>query len=152
MKHLLVSGLLSIACLFACTAHAQMVKDPSHWTFAAKRISATEVEITASVKLDGNWHVWSLEPGGDGTLIAPSFEFEKGTAVMGKPAETGTRQSMKLEFLEEGKQQVYYFEHEASFSQKIKTKATTVKGEIEYQLCNDQMCLPPRSQTFDLKF
>jgi thiol:disulfide interchange protein DsbD len=151
MKHLLASGLFMIACLFACTANAQ-ISDPSHWTFAAKRISPTEVEITAQVKLDGNWHVWSLEPGGDGTLIAPSFEFEKGTAVMGKPGETGTRQSMKLEFLEEGKQQVYYFEHEVTFSQKIKAKGgTTVKGEVEYQLCNDQMCLPPRSRQFDLK-
>lgn len=48
---------------------------------------------------------------------------------------------------------VSYFEKQVIFQQKVKlNKAnTTVKGKIEFMVCNDSKCLPPSDVDFSVQ-
>lgn len=47
---------------------------------------------------------------------------------------------------------VIYFENAVVFQQKVKLNkaATTVKGTIEFMVCNDHECLPPDEINFSV--
>ena len=47
---------------------------------------------------------------------------------------------------------VSYFGNGVTFQQKIKLNkgATTVKGKVEFMVCNDKQCLPPEEVSFSI--
>jgi hypothetical protein len=47
---------------------------------------------------------------------------------------------------------VAYFEKSVIFQQKVKLNrgTTTVKGKVEYMVCNDRQCLPPEEVEFSI--
>src|SRR3546814_20829867 len=49
--------------------------------------------------------------------------------------------------------EVAYFSNEAIFEQRIRLKkpAATVKGVLEFMVCDDQRCLPPTEVEFSIK-
>lgn len=143
---ILCVGFLS---LFWCNnINAQGMKDPTTWTYEAKKTANNEYTLTFNLKLDKGFHIWSLKPGGDGFQVIPSFIFEENlnVAFIGKIEEQGKLITETMEGIE-GK--VNYFSNEVKYSQKIKAPAgTIIKGMHEYQVCNDVMCLPPTAQSF----
>jgi len=50
------------------------------------------------------------------------------------------------------KMNVSYFENSVIFQQKIKLKKdqTSIKGKVEYMVCNDKKCLPPEDIDFSI--
>ena len=49
---------------------------------------------------------------------------------------------------------VVYFSNEVQFVKRITVKGnvkTNVAGTIEFMVCNDNKCLPPTKQSFDIK-
>jgi len=49
---------------------------------------------------------------------------------------------------------VKYFNNKVDFVQTVTLKAdakTSVSGTVEYMVCNDEECLPPKKVPFDLK-
>ncbi len=146
MKHLL----FLIATLFTTIgASAQGMKDPSTWKVSVAAGKGI-YDIVFEVALEPKWHIWSLNPGGDGTLIAPEFKMESGfEQVIGKPVELGTQKEETMEGID-GK--VRFFAGKAQFIQSIKAgSGSTVKGSYTYQLCSDKMCLPPKTVPFSVK-
>ncbi len=144
MKKLLI---VVCAVFLAMGVRAQNPKDPSHWSM--KVLPGKGVyELVFSVKLDTTWHLWSLMPGGDGTLIPPSFKFDKGNyELVGPVKESG---EVKQEAMEGIDGQVRYYTGKAVFTQTVKAKAKTkITGSFEYQLCNNMMCLPPKTASFE---
>jgi thiol:disulfide interchange protein DsbD len=122
------------------------MKDPSTWSMNV--VPAKDAyELVFHVDLDAGWHVYALDPGGDGSFIPPSFEFDKGAYVRsGKIREVGTLVEEAAEGVD-GK--VRYFKGKADFIQTIKAKpGATVKGSYTYQLCNESICLPPKTKPF----
>jgi len=47
---------------------------------------------------------------------------------------------------------VAFFERSVIFQQKVKVKKlpVAVKGTVEYMTCNDEKCLPPDTQSFNI--
>jgi len=134
--------------LTAAPSEAQMVKDPTSWTYELKKKSATEYDLVFHVNIGPGWHIWSLNPGGDGFQIVPSFRVDRNPAVevKGKPSEKGTPVTVTMEGIE-GK--VTYLSGSVDYTQSIVVKGkTTVTGTHEYQVCNEQMCLPPKEKKF----
>jgi thiol:disulfide interchange protein len=126
-------------------------KSPVKWSFCVKTISATEAEIVATATMEKDFHVWTLNPGGDGTLIPTSFKFKPNAnyELDGKMREEGTPVKEDLTKLDMGI--VFYFENQAKFIQKIKLKKPTdISGELEFQTCNHEGCLPPATETFTM--
>jgi thiol:disulfide interchange protein DsbD len=142
-------GVLSAFILFAGMQCMAQLPDPTTWTYDLVKTQNGEVDFKFNVKLQKGWHIWSIHPGGDGTLIAPSFTFEKKAdfQLQGDIKEIGKMHTDTLEGIE-GK--VNYYSDTVSYVQHIliKGKSDTLTATHQYQVCNNQMCLPPK----DLKF
>jgi thiol:disulfide interchange protein DsbD len=92
-----------------------------------------------------------MTPGGDGTLIAPSFTFEKypWVKLKGPVKEVGKLITKTLEGID-GKVNMYA--GKVDYIQDVEfTGKATIKGTHEYQVCNDKMCLPPKDKNFSIQ-
>ena len=132
--------------LSVLTMSAQMV-DPVHFTSQLKELPNGEAEIIFSAKIDAGWHVYSTNLS-DGP-IAASFNVVKmdGAEKVGKLKPRGNEQKVFDKLFD---MEVRYFEHTATFVQKIKfTKEKyTIDCYLEYGACNDEMCMPPTTVEF----
>ncbi|HEX8023638.1 protein-disulfide reductase DsbD domain-containing protein [Mucilaginibacter sp.] len=139
--------------LAACLLLGSMVKaqilQPVHWSYAAKKISATEAVVFMKATIDEGWHIYSQNVK-DGGPIKTSFTFKKSTdyTPVGKPTEPTPISRMEKTFGME----VSYFEKSVIFQQKVKLKKgkATINGSLEYMTCNDQKCLPPEDIDFSI--
>ena len=144
MKKLLT---LTAALVLTISAYAQM-EDPVKWGYFAKRTSATEAVVLLKATIQTGWHIYSLnvKPGGPiktEITFAPSKDF----SLFGKTIEPTPLKKFEKGF----KMNVTYFEKEVIFQQKIKLKsanAPTVKGKLEYMVCNNVKCLAPEEVSF----
>lgn len=150
-KHILIiAALLFGALAFAGKCSAQKISDPTAWTYSAKRKFGNHFELFFKVKLSGGWHVYALDPGGDESLIPPTFTFEadKNVKLVGKMKELGKPVTEMVDGIDKA---VHYFKGEATFVQEVEVPwgmSVQIKGKHEYQVCNDKMCLPPKSKAF----
>ncbi len=140
-------GLLVAALMITIGAFAQ-IEAPVKWAYAAKRISPTEAVVFLKATIQPGWHIYSQNVK-EGGPIKTSFTFSpsKDFTLVGKAIEPKPFTKFEKAF----KMNVTYFEKEVVFQQKIKVKspnAITVKGKLEYMVCNDLKCLPPEEVSF----
>jgi len=147
MLRILLSMLLT-ASLFS-SSYSQ-IYDPVKWIFSAERISETEANLIFEAKIESGWHLYSQHLDGDGP-IPTSFAFKElgGAKLKGDISEGKGHSSMDPNF----GIVVKYFENKARFVQKVTVSAaaTTLKGELEFMVCNDERCLPPDYLSFEFK-
>jgi DsbC/DsbD-like thiol-disulfide interchange protein len=142
--------LFAVGLLFAAGANAQILT-PVHWSYAAKKTSATEAVVLIKATIDDEWHIYS-QTVKDGGPVKTSFTFPaaKTYTIVGKTIEPKPITKFEKAF----SMNVSYFESSVIFQQKIKLKApnakVTVKGKLEYMTCNDQKCLPPETVDFSV--
>ena len=141
--------LLCCSLLLVLSASAKGSKDPSKWSISVTK-NGDMYNVVFHVFLDANWHIWSLNPGGDGSLIGPSFEFKTGKfSLVDRPGEQGIAVESDFDGIT-GK--VRYYFHEVQFNQLIKAhKGEIITGTYTYQLCSEKMCLPPKTIPFKIK-
>ncbi len=139
-------------CLFAAVpGFSQIISDPTTWTYELKEKGAGKYDVIFKLKLKEKWHIWSLNPGGDGMQIPPSFEFDKkpGLKLVGGPKEAGKKHTGPMDGVDGI---VTYFEGAVTYTQSIEaTGPMTLTGKYTYQVCDDQMCLPPKTKKFTLE-
>ncbi|MBR2114767.1 MAG: thioredoxin family protein [Prevotella sp.] len=143
---------LTTACLLLAVVSlfAQMM-DPVHFSSKLKMLKGDEAEIVFTANIDAGWHVYSTDLGSGGPISA-SFNVVKmdGAEAIGKlqPFGKEIKQFDKLFDMD-----VRYFEHAATFVQKIRfTKpAYDIDCYLEYGACNDQTCMPPSEVQFKAK-
>jgi len=138
--------LLSVNSLFA-----QIVKDPTTWTYEAKKISDNNYQIIFHLKIKEGWHIWSLKPGGDGMQIPPSFTFDKNPylKIKGAVKESGKAITGPMDGVDGN---VTYFKGKVDYTQQAAiTGNTLVNGTYTYMVCDDHMCLPPKTVTFTIE-
>ncbi len=125
------------------------VENPVHWSFGA---SGQQAEMTAAI--DTPWHMYDIGPY-EGGPNATTFTFELpagvtldgGVVQLDKP----TRVQDEIFGMEIG-----YFGGKARFVQKFKVsdelaaagEPITVRGTVEWQVCDDESCLPPMDEEF----
>jgi thiol:disulfide interchange protein len=140
-----------VALLFVqVTCDAQMVADPTTWSQKIKKVKDGTYELTVDLKLKPHWHIWSLEPGGDGSMIAPSVELDKNPAIklVGKLSESGKKQTKEFSGIDG---LLNFFENAVSYKQTFNvSKNTKVNGTIRYQVCDYKGCLPPKDKKFSI--
>ena len=125
-----------------------MLKDESKWMFEAKKKSGNQYDLVIHLKLPEHWHIYSFKPGGDGSLLPPEFKFAKNPNVTynGSTLEKGKLISEKLEGID-GVVNMYKGTVDYTQSATI-TRNTKITGTYTYQICNDEMCLPPTDKNF----
>lgn len=142
--------LLLTLLLFTVFGATAQIETPVTWSYAQKKVSATEAIIYVKATIQDGWHIYSqnVKPGGPvKTTIkfAPSKDFTKvGATVEPKPLS---------KFEKVFDMNVGYFEHQVVFQQKVKLNKpeTVVKGTIEFMVCDESKCLPPDEIQFSVQ-
>jgi len=142
--------LLAAAALVLSFGAKAQIESHVKWSYAAKKINATEAVVFLKATIDDKWHIYGLDVK-DGGPIKTSFTFTKSKdyVTVGQPTQPTPIKKYETTF----KMDVTYFEKSVVFQQKIKLKsanATAVKGKLEYMTCNDQKCLPPEDIDFTI--
>ena len=127
------------------------LQNPVKWSFSSKKIDATTFEISLMATLDPAWHIYSQStPDGGPAATAIAFAKNPLIALDGAVKEIGKlEQRHEVLFGVDVKQ----FSNKVVFVQTLKLKAkakTAVNGTIDYMTCNNQQCLPPRTQKFSI--
>lgn len=141
--------LVIVAAFFNIVAFGQILK-PVTWSYAAKKTSATEAIVYLKATIDDHWHLYSQFTK-EGGPVKTTFTFPKSSSytLVGATIEPKSIKKFDSTF----KLDVSYFEKSVVFQQKIKLKkgaATTVKGKVEFMVCNDKECLPPDEVEFSV--
>ncbi|WP_423147617.1 cytochrome c biogenesis protein CcdA [Rubrolithibacter danxiaensis] len=144
-KLILIFNLL----FWSAFANAQ-IEDPVKWAFSSEKINDKEVYLVLKATIEPGWHVYSqfIEEGGP---IPTSFKFTPSAdySLLGRVAESPKAISA---FDKNFDMQISWHEKQVIFKQKIKlnTAKTSVKGVLEYMVCNDKQCLPPTEVEFTI--
>lgn len=140
--------LIIITALLSTGLSAQILQ-PVKWSYAAKKTSKTEAVLLLKATIDQGWHIYSTQQKEGGPIkTSITFTPSKDYAINGALAEPKPITKFEPLF----KMNVGYFEKAVIFQQKIKLKKdqTSIKGQLEYMVCNDKQCLPPDNVDFDI--
>jgi hypothetical protein len=141
------------AMLLMGSVKAQMIADPTKWTYKSQKIGANEYQLVFQLDLKQGWHIWSIHPGGDGYQLPPTFVIKDNPKVKVKGPVTETGKAITTE-MEGVTGKVTYLSGRVQYKLNVTVSgATKVTGKHSYQVCDDKMCLPPKDKdfTFDLK-
>lgn len=142
-----------VACAFVITAggaYAQIIEDPTEWTFEAKKVSGNKYNLIFHCNVKNDWHIYSLDPGGDGSFLPPEFMVKENADV--KVAGPVTEKGKIIHETIEDIGTVHYYK-KVDFIQPITLAKddVTITGEYTYMTCNDETCLPPKTLDFSVK-
>ncbi len=136
-----------IAVMFFGGVNAQIL-NPVKFTYSAKKTAGNQYELHVKASIEPKWHLYSTQnPGGGAQATVVSFT---GTETVGKLKEAG---KMKTIFEKSFGVNQKFFETAVDFVQLVKIKPGTKKinGSVEYMVCNDKQCLPPKEIAFEIK-
>ncbi|HEY6979141.1 MAG TPA: protein-disulfide reductase DsbD domain-containing protein [Chitinophagaceae bacterium] len=139
--------------LFSATmAGMAQLKDPVQWNFGAVKKAEKVYEVTFTATIVKPWHIYSqLTPPGGPVPTKIVFKTNPLITVNGKAKENGSLKNVHDQFFGVD---VKYFDNQVAFVQTVNLKSnvkTNIAGTIEYMVCNDEECLPPKKVPFDLK-
>ena len=124
------------------TVQSQIL-DPVKWSTSVKKISETEYDLISKATIEGGWHLYSqVVP--EGGPLPTVFTFEENNAykTIGKVKEGKGVTELDPVF----DMIITFFSNTATFTQRVQLtgdKGTTIKGEVEFMVCDDTRCLPP---------
>ena len=147
MKKIFLGSLLI---LLAGYANAQ-INNPVKWTYTAKKIADKTYELHMTATIDGNWHLYAQDAGEGPEPTTFTFTANPLIKFDGKVKEVG---KLEKSYDKNFKSVSKYYGNKVDFVQKVKVKssiATVVKGTVNFMVCNDRQCLPPRDVPFTIK-
>lgn len=135
--------LLLVAILGISTAFGQVV-NPVKWS--VKTVDS-RAEFTA--KIDKPWHMYDLGPYKEGpNQTAFVFDLPAGVTLDGKMTHAAQPVKSYDDIFE---MEIGYFVGTVTFVQKFKVvgdKPATIKANVEWQVCDENSCLPPDDKDF----
>lgn len=147
-------SLFFVLVLFALFHSSGQILEPVKWKISSKTISETEAEIIATATIDDKWHVYALIVSDKPDAIGPiptsiKLDISANYESAGKPSEgkfiTHYDPNFDLD--------LNYFEKTATFRQRIKIKSNKdfkVAGTLEYMACNEEKCIFPDPELFEV--
>lgn len=147
---MLKTSFITVA-LFTFLSAAAQVNNPVKWIFTAKKINSTTYEIHMAAAIGTGWHTYSQNTP-DGGPVPTAIVFNKNPLLT---MDGTTKEKGKLEKRHEAifGVDVWQYSGKVDFVQTIKIKGTvktSVTGSIEYMVCNDKECLPPKKDSFSI--
>jgi DsbC/DsbD-like thiol-disulfide interchange protein len=143
-----ISSLLLILLPFFLFAQT----NPVNWTFQAKKTGDKTYEVTMKATLTPGWHLYSQTQPADAIAIPTEFVLNPNPlfALKGKIREVGKMEKYTDKTLGTT---AYQYSQTVSFAQTLELKAkvkTALTGTVEYQVCDDEKCLPPKKVPFTI--
>ncbi|HYM93015.1 MAG TPA: protein-disulfide reductase DsbD domain-containing protein [Chitinophagaceae bacterium] len=131
-------------------ASAQL--NPVSWDFSAKKTADKTYEIHLTATIQSGWHLYSQTQPEDAIAIPTGITFTANPLVQlnGKAKEIGKMQKFHDSKLGVSANQ---YSNKVDFVQVVKLKAnvkTNIAGGVEFQTCDDEKCLPPKTVNFNI--
>lgn len=138
--------------LIAAIAVRAQIENPVKWSYAAKKVSDKVYQVVITATLPKPWHIYSqFTPDGGPKPTKIVYTKNPLLVINGEPKENGT---LKMMHDNNFGVDVKYFGEKVEFVQTVQLKTaakTSVSGTIDYMVCNDEKCLPPTKQPFEIK-
>jgi thiol:disulfide interchange protein DsbD len=137
--------------LIAVVAGASLAQpNPVKWSFSASKISDKIFEVKMVATIQKNWHLYSQVQPENAIAIPTTFTFNPNPLfeLEGKVKEIGKLEKFTDKTLGVSANQ---YSNTVVFTQKVKLKSkikTSLTGSVEYQTCDDEKCLPPKTVPF----
>ena len=126
-------------------------KNPVTFNFQSKKISDKNYQIIIKAIVQKPWHIYAQNTDKGGPIPTkitfkpnPIIKFNSSIQEIGK---------LQKVFDNTFGVNVLYYSNEVSFVQNVQLKVaakTNVSGVIEYMVCDDKECLPPKKQNFEI--
>ena len=142
----------SIVLLFLSFSLSAQIIDPVKWQTTVENLTATDADLKFTATIEQGWSIYAIDiPEGP---IPTSFTFEPNPAFefIGD-IEQVTKPEVKADPYFNN-HLIGKFHSQAVFRQKIKllkTENFVVKGQVEYQCCNDVSCIAPKEVDLEIK-
>jgi thiol:disulfide interchange protein DsbD len=138
-------------CLLAFALQSQAQKlAPVKWAYQAVKTVDKRYNIIITANVDAPWHIYSqfVKKG----PVPTTVQFAKNPLVLlnGTTKEIG---QLEKKFDKNFDAVIGSFGGKVQFIQAVTLKVTTktkLTGTIEYMVCNDERCLPPTKQSFEV--
>ncbi len=150
MKPQRIITLFLAAALAAIPALAQFFT-PVKWTSAIEMKGDAQGEIVYSAKIDAGWHVYSndIDPNIGPSPLDVSYDVLKGVKLDGalKPSK-----APHVEYDNMFEAELRWWTESVTLRQAFTATAPdfNIQGTISYAACNDENCIPPSRESFDL--
>lgn len=136
MKNIIKTLLLAFLISLSFASNAQLKQKNIHWDFTTEKVSEDEIMLVFTAEIEDGWHLYSPynPPGGALPLVfdyAESSYYEKVDSIIEIP-------KPKVYYEEVFSKDEYYFDHNATFKQKIKILSEEdfeLAGELDGQIC-----------------
>jgi DsbC/DsbD-like thiol-disulfide interchange protein len=142
---------LSILSLFIVGVVMAQIENPVKWSYTAKKVSDKEYDIYVTANLDNKWHIYAQDAGEGPEPTTISFGKNPLVKLDGNVKELG---KLQKEYDKNFGSELKFYANQVSFVQRVKLKssaATILKGTVNYMVCNDRKCLPPKEIPFSVK-
>ncbi|WP_224491070.1 thioredoxin family protein [Robertkochia flava] len=124
------------------------ILDPVSWSTSVEKVSDNEYDLVSRATIDMGWHLYSQNVPEDGPLPTVfTFKTNENYSLEGATSEPEGHE----EFDNTWETVIKYFSDEAEFRQRIKISGDVdvITAEVEFQVCDDERCLPPNYVTLE---
>jgi len=137
-KHLIL-----LFALIAFTVGNSQILEPVKWKTSIEKFSDTEYNLVSKATIESGWHLYSQNVPADGP-IPTTFTFDDANGAFKIIGNTGELEGKTVDdpvF----QMRIKFFEKSAIFVQRVQLlgDVTSVKGTVEFMVCDDTRCLPP---------
>lgn len=136
------------AILFSLATFAQ-IYEPAKWSFELKVTGQQTADVIIRATIDEGWHLYGLNLPKDGPrptiIVFESIENAEKVGKLSAPSKLIEAYDPNFDM------KLNWYAREALFIQKIKfadVQKVSIKGYVEFMMCNDESCLPPTQEEF----
>lgn len=127
-------------------------ENPVSFSYSAVKKNANTYEVHIKAAIQNGWHIYAQAQPKEAISSPTKFSFTKNPllSITGDPKEIGRKET--YEDKSAGIVQ-YHYEKEVEFVQVITVKAkvkTNLSGNVSYQACTDERCLPEKTVSFSI--
>lgn len=134
--------------LMIISVSAAFAQNPIRWRMTIKMTSPVEGVATLRAIVEPGWHLYAFELPEDGPRPTKiSFEKSEGLQLVGQL--TPARKPLNVEDPVFG-MNLSWWDSNITFTQKfklVKGKTPRLEATVSYMGCNDQTCLPPKTES-----
>ena len=145
----LYSLLLLPLLLSALSTSAQ---NPVKWSFSAKDAGNCQVDLIFTGAIDDGWFTYSQFLESDEGPVPTTITFSPGPGykLVGKAKEGGEIITVHDNVFD---MKLTKFKHKAILTQRVAVTdpSKPITGYLNFMVCNDEMCLPPKDADFSFK-
>jgi len=136
--------------LWGLAARAQ--ETPIHWSYSAEKRSDRSYVLHFIATMDKGWHIYAQLQPKEAVATPTQISFDKNPllSMEGRPIEIGEKKKYEGHIIHIVQ---YQYEDRVEFVARVTLKAKVkmnVTGNITFQVCTDERCLPPETRAFSV--